>query len=469
MEHPDTFRRRWNHPSHPHRIVPVDGQRVYAAYEAKWKCDVCRRVFDARRAVPPLIPVSSASVRAEESDNRYFHHCNLCKFDVCSVCFKGRRHTFHSHRLKKARASLIYPSTEGQWYCDACKTVHSENTELLCYHCDKCKVDMCTKCFEGKWEHILHNSTMSAAPRHTLRPVDPRIEYRIYERWICDNCNRTFSCEEENTAFHCDSCNFDLCEKCFGGEKQHLHAHSLALLEAGNNTNRPSCSECKLTIQERTHYRCRRPSCNYFLCVRCFSKPPQLHPSHEHPLHVCNPLVVYPQSGGMWHCDSCTANSYSGEPVPLNPTEIMYHCELCEFDLCHACYTTGFGRRTGVQEQDLLRPVQASGVVCEDTSPVEYAYPSSSSHQSTYFSNRLRRPLVTGVQAPLSFFQSGITPRRLCDGCRVNEATTTFAHGGTPHSNYVCCNSCAADILSCGKPCPICGVPPDEVVHKSLY
>lgn len=466
MAHPGTARQRWNHPSHPHQLIQADAQRVYAAYKAKWKCDVCGRVFDAHRA--PLALFSSGGV--EEPDHRHFHHCNSCDFDVCSVCFKGRLHTFHFHRMKKARAALVYPETDGQWRCDACKAVHSEYTEQLCYHCQKCKVDMCERCYEGKWSHILHSNTDSDRG-HMLKPVDPRIEYRLYQQWVCDNCQRTFSCEEESTAFHCEQCSFDLCETCFMGEKHHLHPHPLVLMEARDYTSTLYCSNCELSIREKTHYRCRRPSCHYFLCLRCYSSSPQLHPFHPHPLHVCDPVVVYPQSGGMWHCDQCTASSLNRQPVPLGPTETMYHCNTCEYDLCHSCYSSGFRRQTSVQEEE-FRPLQVTQETHTDTKiGSEY---SSYSYQpyapTTYFTSdmqsRINRPLVTGMQPPISFLPpSFIPPHRLCQTCHTSEATTTFLHNGIPHSGYLCCNSCAADILSCRKPCPACRIPPDGVLN----
>lgn len=466
---------KWNHPSHPHPLSLLDAQKTYSAYDGKWRCDVCQKVYDAKRA-PFVEPVYRDS---EDPDHRHFYHCSRCNFDVCSVCFKGHIHTFHRHRLKKARTTIVYPDPDSLWRCDGCKTVHSEHTDQLCYHCQKCEVDLCSTCFTGTWSHILHSSGMTDPQGHTLKPMDPRIEYRTYQEWTCDNCNSLFSCLSENIAFHCSKCNFDLCEKCFSGEKHHLHLHPIVLIKAKSNSML-KCSNCENPIHQ-TYYHCKHQSCKYCLCVNCHSRQPQLHPYHPHPLHVCDPLVQYPQSGGMWHCDRCTSNSVSRRPTPLSHAETMYHCQECEFDLCYSCYSEGLmpGHNSAVQE-DIIRPVQVTQEASYNTPETsDFSYSSGYatyqpySHTTYYttqdYQSRLSRPLVTGMQAPLTFLPSLQAPsHRMCILCQRSEATTTFIHRGRPHSGHpLCCSSCAIDVLSHRRPCPACKIPPDDVFHTS--
>ena len=446
------------HPSHPHWLSYSGVLDIYRAYDGKWRCDVCARVFDGKRA-PSSGPGRGKD--REQPDSKTCYHCSNCKFDVCTSCFKGHLHSFHRHRLKKARATIVYREHEGLWHCDACKSLHSEHTEQLCYHCEKCEVDLCCTCFEGKWEHVLHSNTPD---KHTLRPVDPSIEYITYQEWICDNCKKTFSCQrDKETAFHCDKCNFDLCTTCFSGEKHPFHPHPLVAMESGSQVL--ECSNCEQLIGGATHYRCRKSSCQYRLCLSCFSKQPEVHPYHDHPLSICDPLVVYPQSGGMWHCDRCTANSIHHRPVPLSHTETMYHCDLCEYDLCYSCHSEGQSRR--------FRPVQVTEEVGFTPAPPQTSDLTFNSsgygtyqpyQQATYYTShdyqtRLSRPLVTGLQ---SFIPQ--MPHRICVVCNRSEATSTFIHNGIPHSGKaLCCDSCAFDVVSNRRPCPACRIPPDEI------
>ena len=453
---------KWNHPSHPHPLTHSEVLVIYRAYDGKWRCDVCARVFDGKRATTP-----GGRYKEEDPDSRTCYHCPKCKFDVCTSCFKGHLHTFHRHRLKKARTTLIYREYDGMWHCDACKAVHSEHTEQICYHCERCEVDLCSTCFEGKWAHVLH-CDMVDKEEHTLRPIDPSIEYITYQEWICDNCKRTFPCErEKEKAFHCDKCNFDLCSTCFKGEKHPLHPHPL--VEMGSKPGRPilECSNCEKLIRGATHYRCRKSSCQYSLCLSCFSKQPEIHPYHDHPLNVCDALVVYPQSGGMWHCDRCTANSENHQPVALSHTETMYHCDECEYDLCYSCYSEGKSRR--------FRPVQVTEEVSFTPSAPQtsdFTYDSSGYgtyqpyQQATYYTpqdyqTRLSRPLVTGFQ---SFLPQTPPSHRTCVVCNRREAIFTFLHNGIPHSGKaLCCHGCAFDVVTNRRPCPACRIPPDEV------
>ena len=459
---------KWNHPSHPHPLTLLDAQTTYSAYEGKWRCDICKSVYDAKRA--PVAAITACR-DPEDPDHRHFYHCSKCNFDVCTVCFKGHLHYFHRHRLKKARATIVYTDPDSLWRCDGCKTVHSEHTDQLCYHCEKCDVDLCNTCFEGKWEHILH-SNMPDSQQHSLKPVDPRIEYRTYQDWTCDNCSRVFSCQRENTAFHCSRCDFDLCETCFSGEKHHLHPHPLVVIHSTDSAmSMFKCSNCENPLRQRTYYHCKKKSCPYILCVDCFAKQPERHPYHTHPLHVCDPLTVYPQSGGMWHCDKCTLNSVNRQPVPLSFTETMYHCQSCEYDLCHGCYAEGLTKNNSSQNS-LFRPVQAVTEEMSYTPSVASDYTSESSGYVTYqpytqthyyaSKDRLSRPLVTGFQSFLP--QHDVPSNQLCVMCQASEATTTFLHRGVPHSGRVlCCYSCAFDVVSNRRPCPACRVPPDDI------
>ena len=459
---------KWNHPSHPHPVSFSEVLDIYRAYDGKWRCDVCGRVFDGKRA--PVV-ASRGSKDPENPDSRTCYHCPKCKFDVCTSCFKGHLHTFHRHRLQKARSTIIYRDYDGLWHCDACKAEHSEHTEQICYHCEKCEVDLCNSCFEGKWGHVLH-SDMPDKEKHTLRPIDPSIEYITYQEWICDNCNKSFQCLRKNKknkkAFHCDECNYDLCNTCFSGEKHSFHPHPLVIIESKPRSAILECSNCEELIRGTTHYRCWKSSCQYSLCLSCFSKQPEIHPFHDHPLSVCDPQVVYPQSGGMWHCDRCTANSINQQPVALSHTDTMYHCDKCEYDLCYSCYSEGQSKRfraVQVTEEVSFTPSapQTSDFTYNSSGYGTYQpYTQATYYTSQDYHTRLRSPLVTGFH---SFLPQSTPPlRRMCVSCNRSEATATFLHNGIPHSGKaLCCDGCAFDVVSNRKPCPACRIPPDEV------
>jgi len=56
------------------------------------------------------------------------------------------------------------------------------------------------------------------------------------------------------------------------------------------------------------------------------------HRSHEHPLRLINPAIVYPEYDGQWKCDNCNTNYQS--------TSQPYHCTTCPYDLCESCFET---------------------------------------------------------------------------------------------------------------------------------
>ena len=440
-----------NHPCHLHTLVKSDTQKIYASYNAKWRCDGCQTVYDGHKE-----SFTTGEKEEEEVDHRHTYHCNLCNFDLCVQCFKGRIHHFHPHRLKKARAPLIYEDTSGQWKCDGCSRIFCEANEQICYHCDEsCEVDLCERCYKGEWKHILHNEA-----GHLLKPIDPRLAYRVYSEWVCDHCGATFNHDNTLMLFHCgaSNCEFDLCTDCFMGKKHHLHQHHITKVvtkTSRGTTTTKFCTHCRTRISDPHCYSCCDPSCRFVLCQNCYDLEPQPHPLHPtHPLEVCDAAQVYPQSGGMWHCDNCTTHSVYKEPTPLPPAEPMYHCHQCEYDLCEQCYLTGLKKQEAGSDEEAFRPVQ----VAESEDSASYQ-----PYTLRYFTNEIR-PVTS--QAPLSFLTTPfVPPHRLCVVCKAYTATMTFTHGGISHSGpALCCQRCAADIVNYQRECPKCGQVPDRAV-----
>lgn len=348
-------------------------------------------------------------------DPATMYECAPCKFEVCSLCFKGHLHPFHMHRLRQAQPSLAYPGTGGQWRCDACHSLFTDVTQSsVAYHCAECEVDLCTDCFTGSLTHTLH-------AKHTLTPVDPRLIYRTHLSWTCDNCSDTFSATSCELFFHCSQCQFDLCVKCYHGDKHHQHEHELVATHlAQHNT----CSNCQ---RQPSSYQCIDESCPYALCHLCHTIETKPHPLHPHKLELCDARLVYPQSAGLWHCDNCTHRR--GQEIPRPPSEAMYHCHDCDFDLCEQCYLTG------------LAPT-----------------PAHRPHPPHYESPSYSQQLLTVLAPPTH------TSHTLCLQCGLHPASLVFVHGFQRCTEQpIVCQSCSSDILTYRKPCPYCRAIPNHV------
>ena len=444
--------RKLNHISHEHALVKVDTRDVYPTYQARWHCDTCGKIFDGMK------DGSISREDSEEADNRHAYHCHHCNFDVCSQCFRGHLHPYHNHRLKAASATLLY--TGGRWECDGCKRLFSELTETMCYSCQKCEVDLCKRCFNGEWHHILHTGMGRG---HSLKPINPEIKYHYYYNWSCDNCQRVFSDgHTPPVLYHCSTCQYDLCPECFTGKKHHLHPHNL--IEVTSSKLRQfNCSKCRIRITEPRCHACRDSLCNFVLCNSCYFSKPKPHPYHpEHPLEQCDAGEVYPQSGGLWHCDHCTSSSPSRQPVPLSPTEKMYHCEKCQYDLCESCYLRGLEVRT---KPKLTSPMQTHDEETPSYQPYKFAYystkpPSVSQHHS-----------FTGMQSFSYLHNPKAPPEKVCLICNRYPATQTFVHRGQPHyerNSKISCHKCASDVLNYKRKCPLCGEVPDGTMDSDL-
>lgn len=253
-------------------------------------------------------------------------------------------HNFHHHLLELCHSSIAYPESEGLWKCDACQRRFGDvgiATRLYrpppsFYHCRLCNVDLCETCFNGKWTHSMHDRAA-----HELRPVDPRIEYRIHEQWKCDRCGTSYSHAGPMVVlFHCTACNFDLCSSCFAGDKHYSHKHPLVSIQSGELSKRLRCSKCATVLNDKgSLFRCYDSQCDFQLCNICYTAPAVVHPFHSHTLEASDPSQVYPQTGGSWHCNWCTSSSPTHTHKPLSQEDTMYHCNTCDYDLCEKCYS----------------------------------------------------------------------------------------------------------------------------------
>ena len=173
VEDPRPRRSRSNHPSHQHDLRKTDMREKYKWTNGLWRCDLCGIESNSNKLTSlHSTGHSENSDEKEVADSAFAFHCDLCSYDVCSLCFYGRLHPFHNHKVKKAKVVLIYPETGGQWRCDACLKIFTELTAPMSNHCSLCEVDICDKCFIGSWKSVHHGS------HYSLRAVAERFAKR---------------------------------------------------------------------------------------------------------------------------------------------------------------------------------------------------------------------------------------------------------------------------------------------------
>lgn len=183
-------------PAHQHPLFYVEtSHRFYPEQNGVWQCDICQKT---------------------STDLQQIHsfHCSLCNFDMCHSCMEEKQHPIHVHPLRLANMSLVYPLAAGQWECDCCGTKGRCN-ERFAYHCTLnggCDFDCCGNCFKE------HQSPLHA---HPLIRADSHLIYsRFNGGWRCDNCGSIHSNVNDNKPWHCQQCEFDLCNSCMTGERQ---------------------------------------------------------------------------------------------------------------------------------------------------------------------------------------------------------------------------------------------------------
>lgn len=241
--------------------------------------------------------------------------------------------------------------------------------------------------------------------------------------------------------YHCKECQLDICSKCFQGYTHQLHPHGLVKdVRAANVLLH--CSACNKSLFN-DRYCCIYPECSFFLCNDCFKMPPKTHPLHPtHPLYMSNSSLVYPESGGNWHCDNC--NGTHPQATPLTSKDVMYHCDTCQFDLCQKCYKYDPTPSPWLQQAQPLSQ--------------QYNYFAS---KEQYKRPLVQRPSVNFIPSP----PTSLPAPGICRVCGLATAKVTTVHNGRAHSEALYCMDCAKTIVSTREKCYKCGIIPDGIIN----
>ncbi|KAJ7376098.1 hypothetical protein OS493_036861 [Desmophyllum pertusum] len=161
----------------------------------------------------------------------------------------------------------------------------------------------------------------------------------------------------ETFSYHCSACsNFDICCNCFGpmASRHPIHIHELTVVDTrliyARTGGRWECDVCGQSSRPYETFSHHCAGCKFDVCHDCFK--PQTTPLHNHPLYRADTNHVYAQFSGGWRCDNCGS-------VHNNPTDNKpWHCQTCEYDLCHPCMSTAIEvtDRTGPSLLTLAEP-----------------------------------------------------------------------------------------------------------------
>ncbi|OMJ76877.1 hypothetical protein SteCoe_23648 [Stentor coeruleus] len=178
--------------------------------------------------------------------------------------------------------------------------------------------------------------------KHDLRWMTT-VPFLYYKKsrsfWIqCDKCSKTFS----SSCWHCDSCNYDLCEFCGGaGLKLKCDSNHELLWRPEANMfyefkgkgHNFSCKNCR-SLKNEAHWHCRQ--CEFDLCQNCGSEKGQAplssgakcsngHGLIKSDIRIANVggLILMPKC-------KCCGNNFEGD---------CYLCQQCNYIICPDCNT----------------------------------------------------------------------------------------------------------------------------------
>lgn len=264
--------------------------------------------------------------------------------------------------------------------------------------------------------------------------------------WRCPVCKKTSDTLREAFLFHCFTCSdFDICRNCYEPKRHPIHNHELKVVDTsliyahtGGSWVCGMCGNSSRPCEVLSHH-CGE--CGFDVCQDCFK--PHSTPLHEHALYKADPRHVYAQLNGGWRCYRCWS-------VYNNPVDNqLWHCQTCEFDLCHACMSPT------VEDHDA--PQAPPDVDMEEISDPDVPGPSMDP-------NSMLPPLHVGIQGPRRYVDPDEECRRLklrirememeniCIICEERPRNSFLLHGDGVTSHRCCCDQCGKRLQSC----PIC-------------
>ena len=181
--------------------------------------------------------------------------------------------------------------------CDGCR--HRLIPSDMIRHCDMCQYDLCESCWADQIPApgypMRHDPAcvLQCPKGHFLRQVllsQLANEVASYKaNVVCDGCYRHISPSE--VLYHCDSCQYDLCESCWA--------------------NQMPAPGYPMRHDPASGQQCPK---GHFLRQFLLSQLAE---------------EVAPYRGGAV-CDGCYRR--------INPSDVIYHCDRCRYDLCNSCW-----------------------------------------------------------------------------------------------------------------------------------
>lgn len=146
--------------------------------------------------------------------------CDTCDFDFCEECYLEQ---LNSRRCRNGHLLVsLGTSKDNGWGCDGASEGGCRSKEqgfkttkgLPRFRCDACHYDLCDRCYSSP------PAPKGCNKGHRLRSLGLTRD----TGWLCDmgatvdGCKRNIEKFKESKGifrFHCEVCDFDLCDKCF--------------------------------------------------------------------------------------------------------------------------------------------------------------------------------------------------------------------------------------------------------------
>ncbi|CAG9329054.1 unnamed protein product [Blepharisma stoltei] len=224
--------------------------------ELMWRCDVNQFYAANYNAF------SYTCNQCHEIGEDAHWHCRSCLFDVCRKCGEKSGYKFpksaftckknHPLTLESNIVDLYMSKFGGKPLCDECRAAIKSSSQ----HCQECFYDLCEAC------SIFYNQPIGPHPAfvctedHVLHYFDSPSYYEsvgLPKSFRCNGCSQV----KEEECFHCNKCNFDLCNDC---------ADSLATYFSSPSFNR-TCKEGHLL--EWNNKVCKNYQGGLYVCKKC--------------------------------------------------------------------------------------------------------------------------------------------------------------------------------------------------------
>jgi len=220
------------------------------------------------------------------------------------------------------------PSLSVGRLCDGCGRTISVSETIL--HCGTCRFDLCSSCWNKDFSNCGYCTKGHPLRQGLVIGIRSQNPTLYSESAHCSNCGREI--DHHELTRHCETCNYDICQQCWGNVDQKpcghcTEGHPLYKILCMNFKLNIYCDGCgRYIAKDEVTRRCT--TCNFDLCSSCWGRVDPANCGVCAKGHRLRQMSMANTKKAF--CKICGRR--------IGQIEASRHCRVCKIYFCSSCY-----------------------------------------------------------------------------------------------------------------------------------